>query len=434
MTDTQTRKTFFELLQSLKSKRMVTVLFLGFSSGLPILLLFTSFKIWLRREGIELSTIGYFSWVMVPYSINFLWAPLLDRFTLFPLGRRRSWILFAQLGLIASLVGLSLAEPKAAIEWVVALGIGVAFFAATQDIAIDAYRREILRDDEQGIGASFAVYGYRVGMFVAAGPGLWLVDPETMGLSFNQMFLVMAGIMLVGVITTLVCSEPQIEYPPPSTFQQAVIAPFIEFFKRDGAIAILLVVVLFKVGDAFAGSMSGAYYVDLGFTNAQIAEAAKTVGLVSTLAGLFLGGVLIFRLGILRALLAFACLQAVSTVAFSLLSSIGPNWWALAGIVALEDLSSGMGTAALVAFISLLTNKRFTATQYALLSSLASLGRTFLSGFAGEAAEALGYTWFYIAGGLMAIPGILMLLFLRPTYEAALEEHSNPPQDETSAA
>jgi PAT family beta-lactamase induction signal transducer AmpG len=422
------KKTLLELFKALKSRRMVTVLFLGFSSGLPLLLLASNLKIWLRREGIELDTIGYISWVMVPYSLNFLWAPLLDRFIPSSLGRRRSWILLAQLGLISCFVGLGFTDPKLTIELLVALAIGVAFFAATQDIAIDAYRRETLNDEEQGLGASFAVYGYRLGMFVAAGPALGLVGTDGTGLSFNQMFVLMAAIMLVGVATTFLCSEPEMKHQLPASFKQSVVDPFVEFFGRDGALAVLLFVVLFKVGDAFAGSITGAYYVDLGFTNAQIAAAAKTVGFFSTMAGLFLGGALIYSLGILRALLLFACLQAFSTAAFSILTSVGPNWWALAGIVALEDLSSGMGTAALVAFISLLANRKYTATQYALLSSLSTLGRTFLSGFAGNAAEALGYTWFYIAGGLMAIPGIILLLILKPSYATALREP--PPQSE----
>lgn len=414
------KKSFLELFAALKSARMAALLFLGFSSGLPIMLVAFNLKVWLRREGIDLGTIGYITWVTLPYSINFLWAPLLDRFVPFRLGRRRSWILIAQAGLIASLAGMGFAQPEVSLELVVGLGIAVAFFSATQDIGIDAYRREILNDEEQGIGASIVVYGYRVGMLVAQGFGLWLVDPETVGLSFHQMYFLMAAIMLVGVVTALACSEPKVEFPPPASFKQAVIDPFVEFLKRPGAWYVLLFVWLFKIGDAFAGSMMAAYYVDVGFSDAQIAEAAKAVGFFSTMIGLFLGGVLIYRLGVLRALFLFAFLQALSTALFSLLQSIGPNWWALAGVVAFEDVSSGMGTAALVAFMALLTNKRYTATQYALLSSLASLGRTFISGFAGEVAKAMGYAPFYVLGCLMAVPGILLLVKLRSAYEDSI--------------
>ena len=416
-------KSFLELLGALKSKRMLVLLFLGFSSGLPLMLVASSLKIWLRREGIELSTIGYISWTMVPYSLNFLWAPLLDRFIPSRLGRRRSWILIAQLGLIVSLAGLGFAEPTVSIGWVVALGISTAFFAATQDIGIDAFRRESLHDEEQGIGASFVVYGYRTGMLVASGVGLWVVDPETWGFTFNQMFFMMSGLMLVGVVTAFVASEPETEHLPPTSLGGAVVQPFLEFLRRDGvarALVILLFVLVFKVGDSFAGSVTPAFYVEVGFSTAEIAEAAKGVGFFSTMLGLFLGGALIFKLGILRALLIFAFLQAGSTAAFAVLESTGPNWWALAGVVAFEDLSSGMGTAALVAFMALLTDKRYTATQYALLSSLASFGRTFLSGFSGEVAEALGYVHFYFLGSVLALPGILLLLTLRGAYEDSL--------------
>lgn len=430
MKDSKTRS-FADLLRALKSKRMLVILLLGFSSGLPYMLLASSLKIWLRREGIDLSTIGYISWVMIPYSLNFCWAPLLDRFIPLPLGRRRSWILIAQLGLILSLAGLSLAQPRISLGLVIALAIAVAFFSATQDIAIDAFRREAIADEEQGIAASFVVYGYRVGILVASGLGLWLVDPTTVGLSFNQMFLLMAVILAIGVATTLVATEPRVEHPLPTTFQQAVVAPFVEFLKRPGAWVFLAFVLLFKVGDSFAASITAAFYVDVGFSDAQIAQAAKAVGFFSTMIGLFLGGVLIYKLGILRALLIFAFLQAFSTASFALLDAIGPNWWALAGIVAFEDVSSGMGTAALVAFMSLLANKQYTATQYALLSSLASFGRTVLSGFAGEVGEAVGYTAFYLLSSAMAVPGILLLLRISSVYglTTSQEPERTPPSD-----
>lgn len=423
------QRSLLDLLRALRSQRMLVILLFGFSSGLPIMLVASSLKIWLRREGIELSTIGLIAWTMTPYSLNFLWAPLLDRFVPSSLGRRRSWILIAQVGLIASLMGLGFAQPSVSLNLVVGLGIAVAFFSATQDIAIDAYRRETLHDEEQGIGASLVVYGYRIGMLVASGVGLWLVDPETAGLSFNQMFFIMGAVLLVGVVTTLACSEPEVTHAPPRTLEETLVGPFREFLSRDGvgrAILILLFILLFKVGDAFAGSMTPAYYVDIGFSNADIAEAAKGVGFFSTMLGLFLGGLGIYRLGVLRALFIFGFLQAFSTATFAILEATGPNWTALACVVALEDVSSGMGTAALVAYMSLLTNRRFTATQYALMSSLASLGRTFLSGFAGGLIEWVGYGAFYMIGSLMAVPGILLLWHLASVAGAPEEA---PPKD-----
>ncbi|MEM1176929.1 MAG: AmpG family muropeptide MFS transporter [Acidobacteriota bacterium] len=426
--------TFVDLLRSLGSGRLLAILFLGFSSGLPYMLMASSLKIWLRREGIELSTIGYISWVMVPYSLNFLWAPLLDRFTPSALGRRRSWILIAQVGLLLSLAGLGFTEPTASLPLVVAFAIAVSFFSATQDIGIDAFRRESLRDEEQGIGASFIVYGYRVGMLVSTGLGLWLVDPDTLGLSFNQMWWLMAAFVLVGIVTVLLVKEPEAEFMPPQSFKDAVVEPFFEFLQRRGSILVLFFVLLFKIGDAFAGSMTSPYYVDIGFSDAEIAEAAKVVGFFSTMAGLFLGGVLIYRLGILRALFLFAFLQAFSTALFALLTVTGPQWWALATVVGVEDVSSGMGTAALVAFMSLLANKRYTATQYALLSSLASLGRTFFAGFAGKTAAALGYVNFFLFGSAMAIPGIILLVLLMRSFDLSASADGSAGRSGAAAA
>ncbi len=401
------------ILRSLRSKRMLVILLLGFSSGLPYMLMFSSLKIWLRREGVDLSTIGHMSWVMVPYTINFLWAPLLDRFVPSTMGRRRSWILISQVGIIAGFVGLGLAEPAYSLHLIIGLAIAVSFFSATQDIAIGAYRRESLRDEEQGLGASIVVYGYRIGIWVSAGLGLWMVDPTTLGLSFNQMFLLMAAGMSVGVITALWCAEPDIDYALPTDLKQAIVEPFVEFFKRSGvlrALLVLLFVLCFKMGDAFAAAITPVFYVDIGYSNAQIAEAAKGVGFLFFLLGLFIGGVATYRFGIFRSMLVFGILQALSTAAFPLLQWAQGSWWALAGVVALEDLSSAMGTAALVTFITLLANKRYTATQYALLSSLASFGRTFLSGFSGDLVERVGYTSFYLIGGAMALPGLVLLL------------------------
>ncbi|MEM6794017.1 MAG: MFS transporter, partial [Acidobacteriota bacterium] len=207
------KPTFRELLRALRSRRLLVLLFLGFSSGLPYMLMLSSLKIWLRREGIDLGTIGYFSWVAMIYNFNFLWAPLLDRFVPTRLGRRRSWMLFAQLGLIASIAALGISDPQVSIGFIAAVATLVSLFSATQDVAIDAYRRESLPDEEQGIAASLVVYGYRVAILVATGFGLWVVDPETWGLSFQQMFVMIAGLMLVGVVTTLACREPEMEHP-----------------------------------------------------------------------------------------------------------------------------------------------------------------------------------------------------------------------------
>lgn len=432
------KPTFLTLLKELKRKRMLVVLLLGFSSGLPIMLLYKSLKIWLRREGIELSTIGYLSWVTVPYSFNFIWAFLFDRFTLSRLGRRRGWLLTTQIGLVVSLLFLGFGDPQSSIPFIVFWATALCFFSASQDVIVDAYRREILPEEELGVGAAIGVYGYRIGMLVASGFGLWIVHSvdkesgEAAGwVTFGQMYWVMAVCMGVGILTTLFSDEPEVDSPPPRTMFESVINPFIEFFRRDGAVILLLFILFFKIGDSMAGSMLGAFYVDAGFSNQDIAEVTSIFSFFSTMAGLFVGGALIFRYGYHFPLLAFGVLQAMSTLAFVLLAQF-PTWGMLAGVVFFEDFSSGMGTAALVGFMSVLTNKRFTATQYALFASLASFGRTFFSGFAGQLIDALtgvpaatlatmdettrsalymekGYPAFFVFCAVIAIPGLILL-------------------------
>ena len=411
------------ILRSLLSKPMWVVLLLGFSSGLPIMLLYSSIKIWLRREGVELSTIGFLSWITIPYSFNYLWAFLLDRFIPSKMGRRRSWMLITQLALMGSLMLLGLGDPKVSLTYIVAAGFLVCVFSATQDIVIDAYRREILPDEELGIGASIAVYGYRTGMLVASGFGLWVVDPQTLGLSFNHMFFMMAGLMSVGFFTTLWCQEPKVHSAPPVSFHETVIEPFKEFLLRPQALMVLGFVLCFKLGDSIAGSMLSTFYVDLGFDNKTIAEITKGIGFISSMAGLLVGGFIIYRMGILRALWGFGILQAISTLFIAILT-FESNKYTLSAVVAFEDFSSGMGTAAMVAFMASLTNKKFTATQYALLSSLASFGRTFLAGFSGTLIEATGYRWFFITCCVLAVPGLFLLsrLVRTPRFQGEPEE------------
>ncbi|MCY4645007.1 MAG: MFS transporter [Bacteriovoracales bacterium] len=399
---------FLDLLKSLKSKRMLMVLLLGFSSGLPIMLLYSALKIWMRREGIDLGTIGRFSWITIPYTFNFLWSFLLDRFVPFRLGRRRSWLIITQIGLVLSLLAMSFQDPTISTTSLVFVGIILCFFSATQDIAVDSYRREILPDSEQGIGASIAVYGYRVGMLTASGLGLWVVDPETLGFSFPQMFLLMAFFMIVGIGATFFCTEPQGSEHRPKTLLKAVIGPFKEFLKRPYAIWILLFVLMFKMGDSIAGAILGPYYVDMGFDNKTIAEITKGIGFISSMLGLFLGGWAIFRIGLYKSLWAFGLLQAVSTALLSLLT-LKATKLSLGIVIAFEDMSSGMGTSAMVALMASMANRRFTATQYALLSSLASFGRTFMSGFSGDIIESTNYFSFFLLCSLFALPGLLLL-------------------------
>lgn len=409
------------LLKEVFSKKMLITFILGFSSGLPLLLTGGTLKTWLAREQVDISTIGYFGWVGLAYSLKFIWAPLMDRFTLFKLGRRRSWMLTTQILLAASIAGIGLFDPKFSLMTLATLAMLTAFLSATQDVAIDAYRRELLHDEELGFGSSMNMYGYRIAMLLSGGLGIGLVGSASWNLSWSELYFIMAGLMSVGIVATLWAPEPKVKEAPPKTLASAVVDPFREFLQRDGAFIMLLFVFLFKLGDALSGAMLNPYYVQMGYSNADIGLIAKTFGLISSLVGLFLGSTLMYYIGIYRSLWIFGVLQALSTGAFALLTFTGPQNWALAFTVCFEDITSGMGTAAFIAFISAITNKRYTATQYAILSSIATLGRNFFSGFSGEMVKTLGWANFYYTCALIAIPGILML-FLMNKYQSAAEK------------
>jgi PAT family beta-lactamase induction signal transducer AmpG len=392
---------------------MLIVFLLGFSSGLPLLLTGGTLKTWLAREQVDISTIGYFGWVGLAYSLKFIWAPLIDRYTLFNLGRRRSWMLTTQLLLVGSIAGIGFFDPKFSMMNMAALAVLTAFFSATQDIVIDAYRRELLHDEELGFGSSMNMYGYRIAMLISGGLGIGLVGSEALNLTWNQLYIGMAALMGVGIFATLWAPEPKVVGTLPKTLASAVVDPFKEFLKRDGAYLMLLFVFLFKLGDALSGAMLNPFYVQMGYSNADIGLIAKSFGLASSLVGLFLGSTLMYYIGIYRSLWIFGILQALSTGAFALITFTGPQNWALALTVCFEDVSSGMGSAAFIAFISAATNKRYTATQYAILSSIATLGRNFFSGFSGDMVKGLGWANFYFTCMMIAVPGLLMLLMMR---------------------
>ena len=294
----------------------------------------------------------------------------------------------------------------------------MAFCSALQDVGIDAYRREILKDEEIGMGSSLYVYGYRFAMLVSSGGGLWLADPETLNFTFNQVFLVMALLMFVGVITTLVSDEPEYTHGLPKTLKEAVVKPFLEFISRNGvnkALLILGFIFFFKFGDALAGTMLGTFYVDMGYSNKVIAEVTKGIGFFTTMIGLAIGSVAILRVGVLRCLILFGILQCISTALFSILTleGIRGTWAGLALVVGFEDFSSGLGTTALISFMATMTDKKYPATQYALFASLAGLGKTLFGGFAGFLVEGVGYQSFFILGSMLAIPGLLLVTKIR---------------------
>ncbi len=389
---------------------MLVACVMGFACGLPLLLTITVLQAWMQDEGVDLAVIGMMALVGLPYTLKFLWAPFLDRFTLPFLGRRRGWLLVAQLALILAIAGLGFTNPGEK-PWMVAFAAFiVTFFSASQDIVVDAYRREDLVDEELGLGSSLYVNGYRVGMLLASGGGLILAD----SLPFPFVYLIMAACMLPGVLTTLLAPEPEIHVETPRTLKAAVFDPLIDYFRRREAFWILAFILFYKIGDTMASAMTIPFYMDIGFTKSQIGAVVKVFGFWATIAGSLIGGVLMLRLKINRSLWIFGFLQAVSTACFAILARIGSSVSVLSGVIAFENLSSGMGTAAFVAFMASITNKKFTATQYALLSSLMGVPRVLASAPTGFLAKKLGWESFFVACAFMAVPGLLLIFKFAP--------------------
>jgi len=398
------------IIRVILSRRMLVSGVMGFSCGLPLLLTISVLQAWMKEEGVDLTVIGLMALVGLPYTVKFLWSPLLDRFTPPFLGRRRGWLLLAQLALMAAIAGLGLTNPSRS-PWLVALAaFFVTFFSASQDIVVDAYRREDLADEELGLGSSLYVNGYRVGMLLASGGGLILADH----IPFRLVYLIMAGCLSVGVITTLLTPEPPSPQGAPRSLREAVIEPFVEYFSRRGALWMLAFVLCYKLGDQMASAMTTPFYLDIGFTKTEIGAVVKLFGFWATIVGSLAGGLMMLRLGINRSLWLFGGLQALSTAGFAVLAHLGPSLAGLAAVIAFENLSAGMGTSAYVAFMASLTNRRFTATQYALLSSLMGVPRVLASAPTGWLAKSLGWPAFFIACALIALPGLLLLFKFAP--------------------
>ncbi len=398
------------ILKVICSGRMLVTLVMGFSCGLPLLLTISVLQAWMKEEGVDLTVIGMMALVGIPYTLKFLWAPFLDRFTLPFLGRRRGWLLIAQIALMLSIAGLGLTDPGNN-PWMVAFAAFlVTFFSASQDIVVDAFRREDLPDKELGLGSSLYINGYRVGMLLASGGGLIMADQ----ISFSFVYLIMAACILPGVFTTLLAREPEITAGTPKTISEAVLDPLVEYLSRQDALWILAFILFYKIGDTMASAMTMPFYLDIGFSKTQVGAVVKLFGFWATIVGGLTGGVLMLRLGINRSLLVFGFLQAISTAGFAVLARIGYSIPTLSAVIAFENLSSGMGTAAYVAFMASITNKKFTATQYALLSSLMGVPRVLASAPTGFLAKNIGWEGFFIACTLVAIPGMLLLLKFAP--------------------
>ncbi|ADI63004.1 AmpG family muropeptide MFS transporter [Trichormus azollae] len=400
------------LLQVFGSRKMAALILLGFSSGLPLFLTSKTLQAWMTVENVDLTAIGLFSLVGVPYSLKFLWSPLLDWFTLPFLGRRRGWLIAIQIGLLIALACMALQQPKQALQLLAINAVAIAFLSATQDIAADAYRTDILEQLEMGAGAAVFVLGYRIALLLTGSLALILADI----IPWSSVYLLMAVGMVVGIIATVFAPEPK-EISPPESLSAAVILPFREFIQRQGvvqAILTLLFIVLYKLGDSFVNNMSTSFLLKTGFSQTDIGAIQGGMGLIATIVGILAGGAFLSKIGLNRSLWLFGALQAVSNLAYLLLAQVGKNYQVLLLTINIENFCAGLGTAAFVAFLMNMCNQRYSATQYALLSSFMAVSRDILVAPAGSLAKSTGWPLFFVISIVAAIPGLLLLPLFAP--------------------
>ena len=398
---------------TLFSRQMLICVFTGFASGLPLYVLINLLPAWLRSEGVDLKAIGLFALIQLPYTWKFVWSPLMDRFVPPFLGRRRGWILMSQLALVLGMAGFGLFVPQQDIWNIAALAVGVAFFSASQDIVLDAYRRELLRDAELGLGNTVHINAYRLASLVPGSLSLILADR----LPWPWVFAITALFMLPGLLLTLSVSEPALRAAAPKTLRDAVVMPFKEFISRQGwqgAAWVLGFIFLYKLGDSMATALATPFYLDTGFSKTEIGLVAKHAGLWPAVIGGLLGGAWMLKLGINRALWVFGVVQCVSILGFVLLDQMGPDLRVLALAISFEALGVGLGTAAFIAFIARSTHPAYTATQFALFTSLAAVPRTVANAATGYLVESLGWTPFFLLCTLLALPGMLLLYKVAP--------------------
>lgn len=405
-------------LNTYLNRRMLVVLLLGFASGLPIALVGGTLQAWFKTNGASIVAIGFMTLISQPYSYKFLWAPLLDKYAIAGfLDRRRSWILLMQLGIISLIILMALFKPSETvfiINWdvpiLLILGLLLSTFSATQDIAIDAYRIEILKHDERGLGSALGIEGYRLAMIASGGFALVLADKY----GWQVTYLLMAGLMLVGLLA--VGLAPAVTYNGNAREQKlsvVILAAFKDFLLRKKSWWILLLVVVYKLSDAFSHALTTAFLLDLQFSLSEVGMINKVLGVFATLVGVLVGGLFMTRVGLFKALLTFGILSAVTNLTFMLLAITGKHYVVACSAVFIENICSGMGTAAFVAFIMSLCNPKYTATQFALLSSLAALGRVYVGPASGYIVEAVGWAWFYFFTAIVAVPVLLLLVALR---------------------
>jgi PAT family beta-lactamase induction signal transducer AmpG len=401
---------------------MLTIFLLGFSSGLPLALVGSTLQAWFKTSGASIILIGYISLIGQPYSYKYLWAPLLDKYAPTALlDKRRGWMIIMQVLIIGAIIAMAIVNPQATVpifKWdmpvLLLLGLLLSTCSATQDIAIDAYRVEVLKHDERGLGAALTTEGYRLAMIASGGFALVLADK----IGWQSTYLCMAGFMLIGIVATLI-APPLTENLERSTesLGTLITTAFKDFLLRKKAWLILLFIIIYKLGDVFSHALSTPFLLDLQFTLAEVGMINKVLGLVANLIGILVGGLFMTRMGLYRALLFFGILASITNLTYMFQALMGKNYLIAYMAVFIENLCSGMGTAALVALIMSLCNKKYTAMQYALLSSLTALGRIYVGPVSGHMVEAYGWAIFYGFSALIAIPGLLLLMYLRKQIE-----------------
>ncbi|MCY7321812.1 MAG: AmpG family muropeptide MFS transporter [Phormidesmis sp. CAN_BIN36] len=392
---------------------MVALLLLGFSSGLPLYLTRETLQAWMTVEGIKLSAIGLFSLVGLPYSLKFLWSPIVDRFVPPFLGRRRGWIVIMQVGLLMAIAAMSLQNPKQSLQLLAINALLIAFLSASQDIAFDAYRTDVLEPLEMGAGVAVAVLGYRIALLVTGSLALILADRT----SWSGVYLLLSLLMGIGILASFWAPEPKLQIQPPDSLREAVTLPFIEFFQRLGKFrgsAILVFIVLYKLGDSLVNNMALPFLLKTGFSQTDVGAIRGGMGLLATIVGVLAGGAALSNLGIARSLWVFGGLQAVSNLTYLVLAQLGKNYPFMVIAINIENFCAGLGTAAFVAFLMSLCNQRFSATQFALLSSLMAVSRDILVAPAGRIVEVTGWTWFFIITIFAALPGLMLLPVFAP--------------------
>ena len=401
-----------DIIKVFTSRNISVLLFLGFSSGLPLVLTSGTLQAWMAVAGVDLRAIGIFSLVGLPYTLKFLWSPLMDRYVPPLFGRRRGWIILTQIGIMLGIVLMSFGSPNEDLLFFGIVALMVAFMSASQDIVADAYRTDILREQERGLGAAVFVTGYRIAMLVGGALALILSDQ----IGWRNTYIIMAGLMIIGIVAAFFGNESDNNIAPPKSLQDAVWGPLQNFFSRKGAIVMLILIVLYKLCDAYAGTMTTPFLIrGVGFTATDVGTINKGLGLISVIFGAMAGGTLMVRLGLFRSLLIFGILQALSNLSFMALALTGKSYGMLIFAVAFENFSGGMGTASFISLLMALCNQRYSATQYALLSSLSALGRTFLAPTSGYLVESVGWAAFFIITAVSAVPGLWLLWRYRDT-------------------